>query len=421
MIPRVLGASLLFLCMIGNYLAKPVRDAYMLQFWGVANLPWLNIAVLLAVAMAAQMQAVAFHRRGPAIIAPIAGILVLLCLGACSVLPGGREAAIVLACGVGLLNMTAYASAWGLIDSAFDENKAPRAFGPVGLGGAGGAAVGAVVAAFVARWGPPALVCGAGLTVAMFVMLSLPFSRAARAETAERRRFARAQDANESGLDYRGWRIVTTFPYTRTVLLLTATISAVGATFRWGLFRLGGLQTAGVSGYTLYFANTYGIIAVGAFLIQLFVTPVVLRRFRGGPALLLVPIIALGTAIAAILGASAHLVWLTTVTFMALDYTTNQCARELLYVPAPIEIRTKAKQHIDTSGRQVGVIGSNVIMGMLLQADGSTAMLGVTLVAFALGWLVVANRARIAHARLVAANSDGDVASAGPAVGTVSG
>jgi AAA family ATP:ADP antiporter len=396
--------------MIGNYLAKPVRDAYMLEYWGVTNLPWLNIAVLLAVALAAQMQAAAFQRHGPAIIAPIAGIAVLACLAACSLLASGRVAAVLLACGVGLLNMTAFSSAWGLIDSAFDNNQAPRVFGPVGLGGTVGAAVGAIIASSLARWGgTPALLGSAGLVVAAFVILSLPFARTARADAADRSRFAQAERANEVNLDFRGWRIVTAFPYTRTILLLTAIISAVGATFRWGLFRLGGLQTGGVSGYTSYFASTYEVIAIGALLVQLFITPVALRRFGGGPTLLLVPMIAIGAAIAAIMGAPASFVWFTTVIFMALDYTTNQCARELLYVPAPIEIRTKAKQHIDTTGRQVGVIGSNLIMGLLLNVTGSTVLLGVMLVVLALGWLIMANRARIAHARLVATTSEQSV------------
>lgn len=390
MTSRLLAFMLLLACVASHYLAKPARDSYMLAYWGTANLPWLNMGVLVLVAAMARVQAGLFNRRGAQMAMPLVGAVAAFTylLAPEVVARWPRAGSLLVSSVVGMFNLSGLATAWAVINSLFPDSVARRRYTVIGLGGQVGAVLGAVSAQRFARIGGAAgtLRIAAGAVVVTTCVAAL-LVRHLRPESGERRRFLATEGHGDpEPLQQATWRIVSRFHYTRLLLTLTVTISALGAVIRWALFRIAEVQYHGVGQTTVYFADAYGAVSIASVAVQLVLTPIALRRLGPTRSLFVLPTLACLGAGAIAASHNPEFLWIFIVSFLSLEYTVNQCAKELLYVVSPVEIRFKAKQYIDSVGRQVGVLFGNGMVLLVVAAGSAMTAILAAIVALASLW-----------------------------------
>lgn len=401
-------------CVAIHYIAKPARDAYMLQYWGTANLPWLNAGVLLLVVMVARFHERVFRRLGVIPSFPAIGLFTCLvyCVTPTMVNTFPRSTTLLLSGVVGLFNLSGLAAIWGLVDSAFHREESRRVFAFAAMGGPVGGVIGSFTADKVALQGPSTLLTIASFLILVAVFGSIPLALHVRDDEQDRRAFSIDQGLDALSLDRQGWKLAFVLRYPRILLGLAITISGMGAIVKWVFFRIGELNYLSLDARTGYFASSYLSIALITLGAQIFVVPYVLTRFGAGRGLQFLPLATLGGLIVvATLRTASSLSWATLI-FMAFDYTVNQCSRELLYVPTPTEIRFKTKQYVDTAGRQSGVILANGVILLLLAVHAPAVALYAVVAFLATGWFALATVARSAHHRLIAGiDRDGSVIS----------
>ena len=157
---------------------------------------------------------------------------------------------------------------------------------------------------------------------------------------------------------------------------------------------------AGKEQKTAFFGRLYGWVNLLAVTIQLVVTNPLLRLAGPIPALLPLPIAAGGAFVAIWLSPTLPTVVPFWIGGAALIYSLNQSAKELLYVPTPLEVKYGAKAYIDVFVFRLGDGLASVLMILLGQALAAGGLpLLIVGGATALGWLVVVAWARRGYRR----------------------
>ncbi len=214
-----------------------------------------------------------------------------------------------------------------------------------------------------------------------------------------------AEPSNPTRVRYlEGFRILRRHRY---LLLLAGTLACamiVGKLIDYQFKTVGKFAFPDVNVRT-HFLSTFnlGLLALSA-VFHLFLTSRVLRRAGIGAALLVAPVLLiLGAAAIVAVPAAALIVWAVGVrgADKSLDTTLSQSARELLYIPAPADVKFKAKLFIDmTVNKFSGGLGALLFLGLYtvlerragrLTINGAAVpdirWVSVAVVVFALAWI----------------------------------
>jgi AAA family ATP:ADP antiporter len=353
-----------FFFMIGGYsLLKPVRDAVFLHYLGFQRQPKYDVFVALgslAVVIAYNLVAARVSRR----VLALSGFLLFLAgIALCAVLlRGGDEAtAAWFYVGLNLSWLLLLAVFWSMVNDVFAVEEGKRWYGLIALAGPFGALGGSALASLLSR------VEAVGIANLLWVAFGFVGCAGglALALDAAGRRHPPAEPP----------RIVlqSAFPDIRLLfrsryVLLIAGIMLFGV-FVMKVYTLdfNRLIKAGVPDLhemLRWMANRGMLVnGVGA-VVQLVVTPFVLRRYGPRVALVILPLFTLagGTA----LGFSEVLVVAFGVTAVGegLAYTLNQSAKELLYVPGDRSLKYQAKALVDVFCFRLGeVLAALLVLG----------------------------------------------------------
>ena len=307
---------------------------------------------------------------------------------------------------VNCFGVIAPVQAWSFANSIFDLRQARRLFGLVGAGASLGAVAGGVLAL--------SLVDLVGGTVNMLLVLAALILSAAMIVSVGGRRL-RARRLSRPPMRSAGTqsfretvRIIAAAPYLK---LLAALVFLVAVVNQWANFQLSLVAARrfgeDVDAMTQFFGTFNVAVGMAGFLVQLFVTGRVLRRFGLATTVMLLPIgLAFGSGLT-LLFPAFWAVLVTNTTDQGLRFSIDKASYELLYLPISPSQRQAVKNAIDIVVNRVADAAGGVLLGLatggfIVPGLGfglrgtATVMLGLTV-----AWTLVAWRIRRAYVQTI--------------------
>jgi ATP:ADP antiporter, AAA family len=312
---------------------------------------------------------------------------------------------------VGMFGVFIVAQFWAFATDLYAEERGRRLLPLIAIGGTAGAAAGS--------WIHDAL---AGLGTAgaqsILVLATLPLlASAALSRVAAMEAPSCRSEAASPGFDLRrvlGDRFVLAAGVL-ALLLNWATTNGENLLFQLVQESLAsadaGLDPALALTHTrvatsAFYGDLYFWTNLGALAVQLLVTARLLQRGGLAAVLLALPLLALlASALVALAPALAVLKWMK-VAEQATDYSLNQTARQVLWLPASAEMKYESKPTVDTIFVRIGdgLAALTVLAASHVTGHATDVLLIVNLVLVAL-WLVTAMVLVREHGRLVAARA----------------
>ena len=386
-------------------LAKPLRNSLFLNQYGPYALAYVYAAVPVVLWLFLSVYARLVARVGTRVV--VAGTLVFFSLTvvafwyAFTFAPSHWLPAAFYVW-VNCFGVIAPVQAWSFANSVFDLRQARRLFALVGAGASLGSIAGGVLAVV--------LVDPVGGTVNMLLVLAaLILASAVLVVVSGRKLKARgltkprtkARSAQTFGQTFRH---ITSSPYLR---LLGALVFMVAIVTQWANFQLSVVAARRFAGdidkMTEFFGTFNFIVGVTGFLLQLFITAPLLRRFGLPAVVLLLPfLLSFGSA----LTLAFPIFWavlFTNASDQSLRFSVDKAAYELLYLPIPSAHRQSVKNALDIVGNRIadavgGVLlglatGGFILPGLGFDLRGTATVMFVLTIA----WLGVAWRIRRAY------------------------
>ncbi|MBI2504666.1 MAG: HEAT repeat domain-containing protein [Candidatus Latescibacteria bacterium] len=337
---RLLPLSLAYgLVMASLYVLKPARNALFLDRLGIAQLPY----VLLLVALAGGVAALVFARFSARVRLDrlvLGTFLVLMaCLGGFWLLLSLNQPWVfyLFYIWVNLYGLLATSLLWLLAGTLFDARQARRLFGLIGTAGILGAVLGGLATSWIVhRVGTEALL----LVCVGLLALCLGLLYLVRPEPGPRRRRAPGPGALEA------------IAGSQLLLLIggMAGLSAVVAAVVDVQFnQIADQAFPTKDAKAAFFGEFFAYLSLLAFLVQVFLTPRILRSLGVTPALLFLPL-SMG------LGAGGMLVLsglpagvLAKLGDGGLRHSIHKAATEILFLPVPFQVKQRTKLLLDTT------------------------------------------------------------------------
>jgi ATP/ADP translocase len=366
-----------------QHLLKPPRNAYFLSTAGAVNLPWAYIAsagfsVLATLAYARWVAPLSRRRQilGSQGLIALTLVVFWILLQQPSAWVAGAFYVWIQVFGLLLLSQF-----FLLGNDLFDPRQAKRIYGFIGAGGLAGGVAGSAAAGFLANeigsdnllWLGVALLVGcAGLALKVF--------RAGR--------FRSAGKTGQEGRDTDGENVVGGFGVLRRVhhlqmIALLLFLAVLASTFVDWIYNAA-VEAAHPDRdeQTEFIGQSFAIFNGIAFGAQLLLVSPAMRYLGLAGALMALPL-GLGFGVVSLLVLPG--LWTATVAKGAdtgLQYSIDQSAREILYLPVPTPLVQRAKPFIDVVVRRL----ADGVAGVLLLAGGSVAVgvRGLSLVTLAL-------------------------------------
>ena len=312
---------------------------------------------------------------------------------------------------VNCFGVIAPVQAWSFANSVFDVRQARRLFALIGAG----ASLGSIAGGVLAR----VLVGPVGGTVNMLLVLAtLILASAITVVIGGRRMRQRGLQRPKSSQKTKTkrttqtltetFRQIRTTPYLR---LLGALVFMVAIVTQWANFQLSLVAdrrfAKDVDAMTEFFGTFNFVVGAVGFLLQLFVTAPLLRRFGLPAIVMLLPMfLAFGSA----LTLAFPVFWavlFTTSSDQGLRFSIDKAVYELLYLPIPAGQRAAVKNALDIVGNRIadgvgGVLlglatGGFIVQGLGWELQGTSAVMLVLTVL----WLAVAWRIRRAYVETI--------------------
>lgn len=370
--------------MAGHTLLETARDALFLSALPASHLAWVYLGIaLLAVAVTQAQQHVTDRWDGPYLLSSMllgaAGITIVFWW-----LAGGRGAATFY-----LLYMwgSVFATVvtvhfWLVMARAYNLTEAKRTYAFVGAGGGAGAIVGAAGArllthVFDARH---LLLAAAATMVLAAVGPVAALRRSLRGEHPRRRRRYTLRE---------NLPLLRDDPYLRrvvgVVLISTVTFTLVDYIFKSEVKAAVPPERLGS-----FFATVNVVFNGLSLAAQLLIVPWLIHRLGVTRAVLLLPLLLLGSGVAVALTGGLSAVLAMKAADGGMRYSLHRTTTELLYVPISDTLRNRVKGLMDGLGQRGGqALGSVVILGCIAVHD-ARIVLGGLLGSLALAWVLVA-------------------------------
>jgi AAA family ATP:ADP antiporter len=350
-----------FFFMIGGYaLLKPVRDAAFLQRLGFTRMPLYDAYVAAGSLVVVTLYNLVVVRISRRLLVRVGFSLFILGIAVCAVLLKGGAAgpAAGFYVGLNLSWLLLLAVFWSTVNDVFDVGEGRVWYGLVALSGPFGALAGSALASHLTR----------PIGSVNLLWVSLGFFSVACCLLEALDRVGIRQPSSHH-------RVVlpVVFPDLR-LLFRSRYVFWMAGLMLFGVFAMkiylldfNRLLTAYASSQddkTQWAANrNVAVNGLGA-LLQVVVTPFVLKRYGPRPALLVLPLVSLVGGFVL----SANEVFFVAFGVIAaaegIAYTLNQSAKELLYVPGDRSLKYQAKALVDVFCFRLGdVMGSFVILG----------------------------------------------------------
>ena len=358
-----------FLLMALQHLLKPPRNAFFLSTAGTVNLPWAYIAsagfsVLATLAYGRWVTPLSRRRQILGSQALIAASLVLFwaLLQRPQAWIAGAFYVWIQVFGILLVSQF-----FLLGNDLFDPRQAKRIYGFIGAGGLAGGIAGSAAAGFLANEiGSDNLLW---LGVAVLVACAMLALRVFRAGSFRREDGAQLERRSADGMSG-GFTVLRRAGHLRMIALLLF-LGVLASNFVDLLYNAA-VEAAhpDLEEQTEFIGQSFAIFNAVAFGAQLLLTGPVIRTLGLGGALMALPI-GLGLGVGGLLFLPG--LWTASAAKGAdtsLQYSIDQSAREILFLPVPTVLVQRAKPFLDVVVRRMG----DGVAGALLLLGGAAAM-----------------------------------------------
>jgi len=369
-----------FLLLGAYYVIKPVREALILSEKGGAEYKaylsgFIAVALLVAVPAYARLADVLPRLKLVVGVSLFFAVNLVLFYVAGT---GGREVlGLWLALGfyvwVGIFNMMIVAQFWAFANDIYSEEQGKRLFPLVALGASLGAALGSKMAgSLIPVFGVYAmLLVGAAVLVVCAVLFWLVERREGSVEETSERD---APSQDRSG----AFQLVLSNRYLLGLALFSLVFSCVNTN---GEYLLGKLVSLAAEGAVAdgrispeeqkdFIGATYGdfffAVNVLGVLLQAFVVSRLVKVMGLGSAMFVLPVIALGDAVAVAAFPLLAVIRVGKIAENATDYSLNNTLRQMLWLVTTREQKYKAKQAVDTFFVRMGDVSSAVLVWALV-------------------------------------------------------
>ena len=157
-----------------------------------------------------------------------------------------------------------------------------------------------------------------------------------------------AIDGQGPGTLRESFRVVRSSPQLVTIAVLICVCSIVTGLASWQFRAVAKQFLINKDAMAAFFGSFYGYTGVLALIIQVLLTPRILRHFGIGTSLLILPLaLVAGTSVLVATGA----LWAATLlkgTDKIFRYSVDTAALQLLYLPIPPETKVQTKTFLDT-------------------------------------------------------------------------
>lgn len=354
------GATVLLMCLsvhlllVAYYVLKTVREPLILLAGG---------AELKSYAAAGQALALVFYvpfygwlaarlprqRFLTAIVLLFVGCIELFVAGGRAGLP---HVGFLFYVWVGIFSLTTIAQFWSYANEIYDREQGERLFPLIAIGSAAGAPIGALLAQtlFARRVSPFAMMQVAAAILVVHLVLY---------RVVGRRMGARGQAAPQAPIEGgNGFGLVLRSRYLGLIALLLVLLNVVNTV---GEYVLGRSVLAAANMHLAAGAAADRQAFVGAFygsyffwtnlatiLLQAFVVSRLVKWRGMAGVVLALPLVALGVYATAAVGVGLALLRALKIAENATDYSANNTAKQMLWLPTSRQEKYKAKQAIDT-------------------------------------------------------------------------
>lgn len=377
-----LVAAYHFLLIFSYYIIKPLRESYFLRYLGSESLPVFNLLTIAAVVLAVVVYN-AMHRC----LSRLRFVLsVYIALGAFFALfafafhwekaLAERQLMSIVVGGffiwLNVCNLFAVSLFWALANEFFSLSAGKRYFGLIGSGGI----VGGIAAGFcetvalhyvnsreMLLLGLPFFMASGGLAL---LWVSKYGRSMAVAATRDEVSGVVAQEAPAPAL-VQELRLFAGNPYIRLIGLLVFCKVVAGTVFQWEFARVAErtLPRADLPGF---YNNVFFSVNLLGLLINLAITPWMLRRCRQEANLAVLPsLVLLGSC--ALAWGDVTIVMACGVVLTATTYSLNKSARELLFLPTDTATKYRFKAVVDTVVYRGGTAAGSLLIIALQQLD----------------------------------------------------
>jgi len=383
----------LFLVVSSYIVTKTTRDALFLGRYPASALPYADIASALAVAVVMAVY-LRVGRRVP-LPALIIGTLVVFAATALmfwglarGVEPSWLLPTLYVWASVGGVLLPA--QVWTLASRVLTPREAKRLFGIVAAGAISGSIAGGFIAASLAtRIGTRNLLLFMAASTGACTLLVAALWRARPSGAAVEDAHAAAPAGVIANV-----RVVADSPLLRSVAALVGISALVTTVAAWQFRAVAKAYLPDTNELTAFFGAFTTYAGVVSLAVQVLVAPRVVRRYGVGVALLIVPaVLAFGSTALFASGA----LWAAVVLRsgdQVLRYSIDRPAVELLYLPVPAAMLSRAKAFIDTVVLRFGdASGALLALALVWMGISPSRASAVTLVLVA-AWVAAAMAAR---------------------------
>jgi ATP:ADP antiporter, AAA family len=280
---------------------------------------------------------------------------------------------------------------WGFANDIYSVEAGKRLFAVIAFGSSAGAVFGAWLAGRLIReiGVPPLLLVAAGVLSLSLLLFNWTDRRALRQESAGR------AEEDKSVIGGPGpFRMVLSDRYLLLMALVILLLNCINSAGEYILSSIvkqaadaqvaaGTMTHADVRRFIgAFFSDYFGIVNLAGMVLQLFVVSRLVKWIGVPAALLVLPLVALGSyAVAALVPTLVAVRW-AKVAENSVDYSLMNTVRHMLFLPTTREQKYKAKQVIDSFAARAGDVVSAGIVFL------GTSVLALSVAHFA--WINVA-------------------------------
>lgn len=376
----VTATALVLLLVAGHTVLETARDTLLLTRLGPRWLNYASIASALLSFPLAGLTARLTRRLGTLRTLLTVLWLTVLTTAAAAALPSSRGLVIALSVFAPLAGALLVAQFWVLAGTTFSVSQSRRLFALLAAGGVVGAVLGAGLTMVALRAAP---------THALLAVASTLFGLAALVACNVRAPVSSPIPVPLSQMLSAG-QIIQKHALLRRLAVLAAISTIVFVVLDY-TFKTSAALRHGPDDLGAFFARFNLVTNVLSLVVQVAITPPLLRRLGVIGAVAFTPLfLMLGGVGVALTGAMAA-VALTKVVDGSLRYTLHRVSTELLALPLPAEARAEGKVAVDTVvPRLAQAAGAGALLVLATRVTLTPRHLGVALAGVALLWLIAA-------------------------------
>lgn len=383
----------LFLTMAASVASRAARDALFLDRYSALQLPYVDIAIAVLVAMVASLY-IRLGQRTNLRNLQIGSLLVFAALASgfwwLSTVIGddaGGPLFVVIYIWVGVFSVLAPAQVWTLANYILTTREAKRAFGLIGGGAILGWIVGGLATtATVGRFGTESMLLYVSGSLVMCAGLVAWIWRRRPDYVDDEAPASRRVDGEGSGLRA-SIALLRESRYIRAIALLVCLSAFATTVAGWQFKAVAKAHIADTDQLAEFFGAFNVIAGLASFLLQVVLTGRILRQAGVGVAIFIVPTALALSSVSLLITGTLFAAAALKASDQVLRYSIDKATTELLYLPMAASQTFRAKSFIDTVVYRMGdaLGGLTVLLFAVVFGVGTIQMSWICLIVLA-GW-----------------------------------